>query len=283
MIEYIKSSQAGEYVSSFCGGTRSKGDLPPPVKEAPGGLIVPPPPAKKCCSWGCFGKCCGICLLTTVVIGASAWFLLPKPPIEELDASYYSPSVVTFCERTVTDASTYKTSFTTWSEPAQARNRGVKSLFSYVKKGTDKTVMEFAFFDSARDVVFPPQSLYAGTPETDFCVVWGAWTPSMKSTTEGFAGVHYQFPAEQGGFIRPPGSKGYEASGPPMMMVSKRWIYPGQMELYLSQTHVIGGMEWLQAPALVSMIEFVAADDPSAVWALRLFTDLSGFFVRRVE
>ena len=58
---------------------------------------------QECPKQGCCGNqgftpfCCGICCGIIVLLFLLVAILIPKPPVEEIDASYLAPSVIIFC------------------------------------------------------------------------------------------------------------------------------------------------------------------------------------------
>jgi len=253
------------------------------------GLIEPP--AKKGCCSCCSFKCCGITALCIVAFVLVAPHVLPYAPIPGYDpvGSSTSDSIAIYCERTVKDAAKYKEVFGAYAEYTQAQASGVRAIFSFMSTETDNKALQFFFFDGVEGFDSQPTDKpelsaalwdeYAGTPETDFCIVYGGWTEELKASATQLPGVRYEFEEKVGGFMRMPPAAAFEYESSPIILVSKRGLKPGVREDYKPVFQHVADMMYPCAPALVAVMEIKTGDDPDMTWSLRIFSNYKdGFF-----
>ena len=172
----------------------------------------------------------------------------------------------------------------------KAAHEGVRAMFSFMEKeehvsrGEEKKALQFGFFDGPSDVPVGNfgDAMYAGTAETDKCIVYGGWTEELKAKATAVPNVHYSFQEKLGGFIRGPGES-YLMDGPIMVFISKRVVKTGMRDdVYQKVFQRVSDMMFPVAPGLIAAFEIKAEDDPDHVWSLRIFNDYYKGFLAHI-
>jgi hypothetical protein len=197
----------------------------------------------------------------------------------------HDAAIIVFSVRTVKDPEKYKAAYNDYATKTQEAGKGIRALFSFMDQETPDSAFQFAWYDTPADMLSALSaagslsSLYKGTPETDFAIVWGGWDDAVKTATDALAGVKYSYVKEHAGFIRADGEGYGFADEPPMIWISKRKTKPGIVQEYLQQWQKAVDMQFKVAPGLIATCERTADDLPDHVWSVRIFTDYKkGFY-----
>ncbi|EOD20788.1 hypothetical protein EMIHUDRAFT_469905 [Emiliania huxleyi CCMP1516] len=179
----------------------------------------------------------------------------------------YKPCVV-FSSRTIKDEAAYKSAFAEYAEGAMAGS-GVRACFSFMDRDKEMTAVQFAWYDSASDLVPEPPALkecYCGTVATDYTQTWGKWNADFKAALQTDI-CKYSFVEEVRGFLKEPteaNAKGFATGEPPMIWISKRDILPGRMEAAGSSFQCGTDRMYTAAPAALGICEFTDPVDENA-------------------
>jgi hypothetical protein len=261
--------------------------------------------------------CCSPCYKCADATGICCLATDPKRP------SASAKPLVIFASRTVKDVAAYTTAFSKYGQDAM-KGAGVRACFSFVDREKENTVLQLMWIDSADDFPTVPADVlacYAGSPETDYCQVWGGWDDALKAKMEVDSACKFTFCKGMKGYIKSPAGneKGFNTGFQPMIWIAKKKIKPGQMEKckkhFQAGTDMMYGVapvrcawaRWCtlrltmrdalqiagdrreghvpppRTQAALGIAEYQPDDGSDFVWALRVFNDYnSGFKAPRL-
>lgn len=180
-------------------------------------------------------------------------------------------------------AEAYATAFAAYAEEAQAKTAGVRCMFSFMDDEKPGTALQLAWYDGPDVLDKVPRGRLAALiatyepSATDFALVFGGHTPSMKASLEStMPGVKVEYGASGRGFMRDMesyGPSGTPYKNPPMIWVSKRYTEPGRGPNSAKAFQKAADLQYESAPGFYASYEFTAKDNPDLVWSLRFFGD----------
>ena len=194
--------------------------------------------------------------------------------------------VVIFCSRTVKSVAAYKTAWVKYAEAAQKGGPGVRAIFSFVDRDQPNVILQFMWCDTAADYPTPPAAVsncYDSASGSDYCQIWGSWDDALKQKLSTTPGLKCGFVKDMRGFIKDPvasfpGKRGFDTGVTPMIWISKRNVKPGRMPMCGKHFQLGTDLMFRNAPAALGICEYTSAEDPDALWSLRIFNDFASGF-----